>query len=497
MRIKGLTLAALLAFTMVLSSLFTVLALDSGNSAFGQTVHSFLGKLGLNPDLAVPRASQGSGQADLKKINEVYGLIKENYLLDVEDQKLVDGAINGMLNALEDPYSVYMDPKSAQQFNDSIHSSFEGIGAEVTMDNGKVTIVSPFKGSPAEKAGLRPKDQIIKVDGASLEGLDLTQAVLKIRGPKGSSAKLEVLRPGVNDPMIVEVIRDEIPIETVYSEVIERNGKKFGKIEVTQFATETAQHFQKELEKLEAGKMDGLIIDLRGNPGGLLPAVIDMTQLLIPNQGIILQVEDPNGKREVVKSTNKGDKKPYPITVLIDKGSASASEIMAGALQENGYSLVGQNTFGKGTVQNTVPLGDDSQLKMTIAKWLTPSGNWIHKTGLEPNVKIEQPSYFQAAPIHMEKGPLQFDQTGEEVKNLQVILAGLGLPTGRSDGYFDEKTVTAVKAFQKLNNLPLTGTVDEATAKAMQERLLAKMKETENDLQLQAAIQVLEKQVKK
>jgi len=170
---------------------------------------------------------------------------------------------------------------------------------------------------------------------------------------------------------------------------------------------------------------------------------------------------------------------------------------MAGALQENGYPLVGQNSFGKGTVQNTVPLGDDSQLKMTIAKWLTPSGKWIHKKGLEPNVNIEQPAYFQAAPIHMEKGPLQYDQTGEEVRNLQKILAGLGFPTGRSDGYFDEKTVTAVKAFQKLNNLPLTGKVDEATAKAMQERLLEKMKERENDLQLQAAIQVLEKQVKK
>lgn len=497
MRIKGLTLAALLAFTVVCSSLFTVVALDSENSAIGQTVHSLLGKWGLvTGNSSIPNTNKDVSSADLRKINEVYSLIKDNYLQKVEDEKLIDGAINGMLGALEDPYSVYMDPKSAKQFNDSIHSAFEGIGAEVTMENGKVTIVSPFKGSPAEKAGLRPKDQITKVDGESLEGLDLTQAVLKIRGPKGSSAKLEVHRPGVKDPMVVEVIRDEIPIETVYSDLIKKDGKTFGIIEVTQFATETAAHFKKELDKLESEKIQGLIIDLRGNPGGLLESVVEMSKLLVPEQGIILQVEDPSGKREVVKSANAA-RKPYPITVLIDKGSASASEIMAGALQENGYSLVGQNSFGKGTVQNTVPLGDDSQLKMTIAKWLTPAGNWIHNKGIEPNVKIEEPPYFFAAPIHLEKGPLQFDQTGEEVRNLQVILHGLGFPAGRSDGYYDEKTVTAVKAFQKLNNLPETGKVDEATAKALQEQLLKKMKDKENDQVLQAAIQVLEKKVKK
>ncbi|RKD21886.1 peptidase S41 [Ammoniphilus oxalaticus] len=495
---KRLTLAALLGVTVALSSLFTAAALGSGDGGIGQTVDQFLGKIGLrNSDTDIPKAGRTASGADLQKINEVYRLIKENYLEDVADEKLIDGAINGMLNALEDPYSVYMDPTSTKEFNDSIHSSFEGIGAEVTLDNGKVTIVSPFKGSPAEKAGLRPKDQILKVDGNSLEGLDLYQAVLKIRGPKGSSAKMEVLRPGVKDPLVVEVVRDEIPIETVYSETIERDGMKLGKLEITQFATETADHFKQELEKLEAQKIDGLLVDLRGNPGGLLPAVVDMAQLLVPDEGVILQVEDPNGNRELIKSSST-KKKPYPITVLIDKGSASASEILAGALQENGYTLVGQHSFGKGTVQNTVPLGDDSQLKMTIAKWLTPSGKWINNDGIEPNVKVEQPAYFEAAPIHLEENKtLQFDQNGEEVRNLQVIMSGLGFPTGRSDGYFDEKTATAVKAFQKLNSLPTSGQVDGQTAKAMQEALLNKMKEPENDLQLQAAIQTITKQVKK
>lgn len=489
---KGIALAAALGLAVALSSFFSATALDAENGGIGQTVGNFLGKIGL--------ANQGQGpssdEANLRKINEVYRLIKENYIENVDDEKLIDGAINGMLNALEDPYSVYMDPKSTKEFNDSIHSSFEGIGAEVTMDNGKVTIVSPFKGSPAEKAGLRPRDQILKVDGESLEGLDLYQAVLKIRGPKGSLAKLEVIRPGVKDPLIIEVVRDEIPIETVHSEWIERDGLKLGKLEIAQFATDTAKRFQEELSKFEQRDLDGLLIDLRGNPGGLLPVVVEIAQQLVPDGGIILQVEDQNGKREKIRSANI-EKKPYPITVLIDKGSASASEILAGALQENGYTVVGQNSFGKGTVQNTVPLGDESQVKMTIAKWLTPSGKWINEEGIKPDIQVEQPDYFSAAPIHLEHGPLRFDQTGEEVRNLQLILSGLGFPTGRSDGYFDKKTVTAVQAFQKLNALPMTGEVDEETAKAMQEALLNKIRDPQHDTQLQVALQTLEKEARK
>ncbi|RXT04062.1 PDZ domain-containing protein [Ammoniphilus sp. CFH 90114] len=497
---KGSTLAALLGLTMVFSSLFTMVAMDSERSVLGQTLSTFLDKVGLtSPAPSAPNIGNRVAPSEaesLKKIYEVYGMIQQNYLEEVDPQKLVDGAINGMINSLEDPYSVYMDPKSAEQFTESIHSSFQGIGAEVTMEGGKVTIVSPFKGSPAEKAGLRPHDQVISVNGESLEGLDLYEAVLKIRGPKGSEAKLEVIRPGLRDALTVIVVRDEIPLETVYSETIKKNGKTFGKIEVTQFSMNTGTRFKEELEKFEKEKVDGLIIDLRGNPGGLLNVVVDMGHLLVPNKGVILQVEDTSGTREVMKSKLDG-KKPYPITVLIDKGSASASEILAGALKENGYKIVGQTSFGKGTVQNSMELEDKSQVKMTIAKWLTPSGGWINKTGVEPTVAIEQPKYFFAAPISLEEGNLKYDQNGEAIHNLQMILEGLGFPAGRTDGYFDEKTVTAVKAFQKLNELPMTGEVDEKTAAMLQEQLVKKIKDPANDLQLQAAIQVLDKEAKK
>jgi carboxyl-terminal processing protease len=496
LQMKGRTLAILLGVTMLLSSFLTVVAVDSKDSLIGQTMSGFIDKIGLNQQAGSSSGDQGTQSANMDKVNEVYRLIQDNYVENVDQQKLIDGAISGMLEALEDPYSVYMDPGSAKQFTDSINSSFQGIGATVTMESGKVTIESTIKGSPAEKAGLLPHDQITSVNEESLEGLDLYEAVLKIRGPKGTKARLQVNRPGLRDTMTVIIVRDDIPIETVYSEKIEKNGKTFGKIEVTQFSTNTGIHFMEELSKFEQQKVDGLIIDMRGNPGGLLNVVVDMGQKLIPDGGIILQVEDSNGQREVIKSTMEG-KKPYPITVLIDKGSASASEILAGALKENGYTVVGQPSFGKGTVQNSVELGDQSQVKMTIAKWLTPSGNWIHKKGIEPTVKIEQPKYFFAVPIVVEGDQsIKFNENSDKVRNVQLIMEGLGFPTGRSDGFFDDKTKTAVSAFQKLHDLPVTGEIDAKTAQRMQEELVKKVKDPANDQQLQAAIQVLVQQTK-
>jgi carboxyl-terminal processing protease len=493
LHIRARSLVTLLGITVVISSFITYLSVDPGGSFIGKTVTGLLNQVGFKEQQAV---SSDTNNQNFNKISEVYQLVQDNYLGDVNNQKLIDGAIKGMLDSLEDPYTVYMDQESAKKFTESINSSFQGIGATVTLEGGKVSIESTIKGSPAEQAGLLPHDKIISVNGESIEGLDLYDAVLKIRGPKGTKAKLEVIRPGLNEPLSVIIIRDDIPIETVYSKTIEKNGLTLGEIEITQFSTNTAVHFVNELAKLEEQKMDGLVIDLRGNPGGLLNIVVEIAEKLIPDKGVILQVEDPNGRREVIKSGDN-TKKDYPIVILIDKGSASASEILAGALKEHGYKLIGQPSFGKGTVQNTVELGDQSQVKMTIAKWLTPAGNWIHKKGIKPDIAIEQPAYFFSLPLVLEEGDaLEFNQNKEQVRNLQVMLEGLGFPAGRKDGYFDEKTQTAVRAFQKVNGLAMTGSVDPQTAAVLQEQLIKKVKDPNNDLQLQAAIQVLLKQVK-
>uniref|UniRef100_UPI003F55A457 S41 family peptidase n=1 Tax=Pseudalkalibacillus nanhaiensis TaxID=3115291 RepID=UPI003F55A457 len=427
---------------------------------------------------------------EFDKIEQTYELITEKYVEDVDKEKLLEGAIQGMVNTLDDPYSVYMDPNTAKQFNDTLESSFEGIGAEVTMMDGYVTIVAPFENSPAEKAGLKPHDQIVAINGESTKGLELYEAVLKIRGKKGTTVKLEVKRAGVSNTLVIEVKRDEIPIETVYSEIIKKDGKKVGHLRITSFSENTAKDFEAHLKQLEDKNIDGLIIDVRGNPGGFLNSVRDIAKPFITKAEPIVQIEARTGEKQRFFS-NTTDKKDYPIVALIDNGSASASEILAAALKEaGGYDVVGVRSFGKGTVQQAVEMDDGSSIKLTMFKWLTPDGNWIHKEGVKPTVKVEQPDFYRANPITIEK-PLEYDMTGEQVKNVQTILKGLGFNPARTDGYFDQKTETAVKAFQNANDLSPTGKVDKDTATMMEKKLLEKIDSGDNDQQLKTALEVL------
>ncbi|UOE76037.1 S41 family peptidase [Parageobacillus thermoglucosidasius] len=429
-------------------------------------------------------------EKELKKVEQAYELIKSRYVEKVDDDKLIQGAIQGMISTLNDPYSVYMDEKTTEQFNESLDSSFEGIGAEVSMIDGKVTIVAPIKNSPAEKAGLKPNDQILRVNGESLEGLDLYEAVLKIRGKKGTTVQLDVLRPGVKDVIKVKVVRDEIPIVTVYDSVKTYNGKKVGYLEVTSFSENTARDFKKKLAKLEEDHIDGLIIDVRGNPGGYLQSVEEILKQFIPKDKPYVQIEERNGDKQRFYSDLTA-KKPYPIVVLIDKGSASASEILAGAMKEaGGYKLVGETSFGKGTVQQAIPMGDGSNIKLTLYKWLTPDGHWIHKKGVKPDVEVKQPDYFHASPLHIEKA-LSFDMNNEQVKNAQQMLKGIGFDPGRTDGYFSKETEAAVKAFQKANKLPTTGKIDKDTADVLQAKVMDAIRNEDNDVQLKTAMKVL------
>lgn len=433
---------------------------------------------------------QSNNTESLEKVEQAYSLIFNSYVEKVEEKKLVEGAIKGMLSTLEDPYSVYMDKETAKQFNDTLQSSFEGIGAEVSTVDGKIMIVSPFKNSPAEKAGLKPNDQILKVDGESIEGLDLYEATLKIRGKKGTTVELEIERKGLREPLKVKVVRDEIPQITVHSDLKKVNGEKVGYLEITSFSEDTSKEFAKELKALEKEGMDSLLIDVRGNPGGLLSSVEEILRELIPKDKPLYQIEERSGEKTRYFSTLEKEK-DYPIGVLANKGSASASEILAGALKEaGGYPIIGEKTFGKGTVQQAVPMGDGSNIKLTLFKWLTPDGNWIHKKGVEPTVEVSQPAIFNTHPIQVEK-PLKLDTNNEQVKNAQEILTGIGLAPGRTDGYFSEETETAVKAFQRKNGMKVTGVIDAKTATALEDAAREEMKKEENDIQLQTALRLL------
>ena len=451
-----------------------------------------LSRLWKSSGLASMAGADSLDEAELDKLLRTYRLIKENYVTPVDDQTLLDGAIQGMVESLEDPHSTYMDPHSAEQFQDSLESSFEGIGAQVIMQNNRVTILAPIKGSPAEKAGLRVNDQILAVNGESLEGLSLTEAVAKIRGPKGSKAELLVARPGLEEPLKITVIRDEIPLETVYAEKI----GAYGLIQITQFSLNTAQRFEEELKRLKEQGIKGLVIDVRGNPGGLLESVVEIADTLLPAKSVIVQVEDKQGNRELTYSS-KRQAVDMPMVILVDEGSASASEILAAALQESGgVPVVGTPTFGKGTVQNTLSLEDGSELKLTVAKWLTPKGNWVHEKGVKPDYEVKQPDYFTAVPLNPST-TLKREMNTLEVKNLQMVLKSVGYSPGRDDGYFDQQTENAVKAFQRLSKLPPTGVVDAETAVRLNQALMERMQDKERDLQLQTALKLLEKRVEK
>lgn len=483
MQFKGRAVLGFVVLGMIASAIVTYIIMSSPLPVFSQNDAKSI--------TSAPNQSQSS-KVDLSKIATTYKLITSKYLEQVDHDKIIDGAINGMLSVLDDPFTVYMDQEEAKEFGEHITSSFQGIGAEVTMENGKVTIVSPIKGSPAEKAGIHSNDVIVSINGEKLDGFTLNQAVMKIRGPKGTQAKLEIIREGLKEPIQLTIIRDDIDIETVYAEMLDNN---IGKLEVTQFSTNTGDRFLEELKKLESQGMKGLIIDVRNDPGGLLDVVIKMASEFVPSGEPIVIVEDRDGNQEPTLS--KGSSKSYPVVVLINKGSASASEILAGALKESGgATLIGEPTYGKGTVQLTFAkeLGDGSNIKMTVFKWLTPHGNWIHKKGIEPDIAVEQPEFFKVAPLS-KKTVLKTGLIGDDVKNLQIMLKAVGFDPGQEDGVFTQKTTEAVKQFQRSVQLKATGEVDEETATKLEKAVLAQIKEPKNDLQLMAAIEELKKQI--
>ncbi|UHA76037.1 S41 family peptidase [Paenibacillus sp. 481] len=480
MAFKGRTVALLVGAAVLVSSTLTMTAMDLPIFASG-------GQASAN--------STGLSQPELHKLNAALSIIESKYYTPVDREKLVNGAVHGMISSLDDPYSSYMEKEEAEQFNTSIEGAFTGIGAEVTTENGQVTVISPIKGSPAEKAGVRPKDVLLSVNGESLKGKTLSEAVAKIRGPKGTKAKLEVLRSGISKPIEIEVVRDQVDMETVYPKMMDG---QIGYIEVRQFAMNTHKRFEEELVKLEKQGMKGLIIDVRNNPGGVLEVVQDMTEHFVPKGKLINQVEYRNKERDKFVSKGTDKVKPYPIAVLTNKGSASASEIIASALKESaGAKIVGEHTFGKGTVQSsyTTKAAEGSLIKVTIAKWLTPEGNWIHQKGLEPDVSVQQPDFYHAAPVSREK-TLKLDMNDADVKNVQVILNGLDYKTDRKDGYFSQGTATALKQFQRAHKLSETGEVDAKTAEQLEQAILVAMRETKNDKQLQKAVETLQKEIR-
>ncbi|EEO3635345.1 S41 family peptidase [Listeria monocytogenes] len=425
---------------------------------------------------------------EFTKLYDVYDEITSKYYKDTKSTTMIDGAINGMVNSLDDPYSTFMSKKESSEFNDTISASFEGIGAEIQEKDGAIVIVSPIKNSPAEKAGLRPQDIITQVDGKSVKGDTATEATQKIRGEKGTKVTLTIQRSNEDKPFDVTITRDEIPIETVYKEM---GSDKIAHVTISTFSETTYDELEKALKSLEKDGMKGLVLDLRGNPGGLLDQAVSISSLFVPDGKIVVQEQDKDGDKSAIKadSSSHGDYKvKVPTTMLIDGGSASASEILAAAAKESGgIKLVGTKSFGKGTVQTATTLSDDSTLKLTIAKWLTPNSEWIHEKGITPDVVVNMPDYATMT-IPSSTKVYKNGDFGDDVKTIETLLKALDYNVGKVDGLYDTDTEYAVQRFQAANKLDVTGIMTGVTTDKLVELTQKHLKETDPQLQKAKAL---------
>ena len=344
-------------------------------------------------------AVDGRSGPEFGKLYTVYQLVKANYVDKTDDDKLIKGAIDGMLASL-DPHSEYLEGSSLQRLDTMIDGSYSGLGLSVVSDDGAVKVISPMRGSPAAAAGVKAGDYITHLDGNLIYGLPLDDAVAKMRGPADSRIRLTVVRPGCDEPIDITVTRGVITLEPVTAKL--QDG--VGVISVNEFSRDVGNYVNQSIAKLKAdsgGKLAGLVLDLRQNPGGSLDEAVALSDLFLTQGDIVSQRGRVASENEYYKAESmfRGDvAKGLPIIVLIDSGSASASEIVAGALQDQHRALImGDRSFGKGSVQSMIRLDRDHAVKLTTARYYTPSGRSVQEGGIEPDIKVPQLSDPDAA----------------------------------------------------------------------------------------------------
>lgn len=320
---------------------------------------------------------------DLMRFFATKRFIESQYVNPVDDGKLMDGAISGMVKSLGDPHSIYLDPSMYRKLQDHTSGSFGGIGVVMGFKDQKVTVMSVMDGTPGQEAGIQPGDEIVAVDGVLSKDIEPEEVAMRIRGEIGTNVVLRIHRQGEDDQDYT-IQRSSIHLQTAAEEMLPDG---IGYIRIASFSEKTGQEFKDCLGRLEGQDMKGLIIDLRGNPGGLINSCVEIANMVVP-KGPIVSVVQRDGTREEHDSKLEASK--YPIVVLIDGNSASASEILAGALQDTqAATLVGTKSYGKGSVQVVIPMNENDALKLTIAKYYTPSGRSIDGTGIEPDVKVD------------------------------------------------------------------------------------------------------------
>ncbi len=368
-----------------------------------------------------PKDGENSG-LDFAPFWKVWGLIEEKYVPAsttaeiINNEEKVYGAIQGLADSLGDPYTVFLPPVESEIFEADIRGNFEGVGMEILAQNGAITVIAPLKESPAAMAGILAGDIVIGIDGKTTNGMTTEDAVNLIRGERNTAITLRIVREGVKEPFEIKIVRAVIDIPTISTKSLP--GGIFV-IELYSFSAQSSNLFRMALREFILSEEDKLLIDLRGNPGGYLESSIDMASWFLPSSAVVVR-EDFGGRKDERVYRSRGYDiftETLPIVILIDEGSASASEILAGALQEHKRALlVGEKSFGKGSVQELIGVTDDTSLKITVARWLTPNGLSISEKGIIPDYKIER------SPQNMADGKdPQLDKAVEILKNWQKI----------------------------------------------------------------------------
>ena len=418
---------------------------------------------------------------DLKKLELVYDTLVNGYVdKNISKDDLINGALKGMAEATGDDETAAID--------ETMTGSFGGIGAELRSENNRVIISNTREGTPAQKIGLQENDAILKVNGEDMEGKSISYVVSKVRGEVGTDVTLTIQR-GTQE-LEVKITRAKIAIETVKG-TVDSTDATIGHVQINSFAKNTAKEVEKAVTDLREKGVKKFIFDVRYNPGGLLDQAIMIANMFVDEGKTILNVENRDGQIKSYKASKDYGtfKITEPYVLLVNEGSASASEILAAALKESADAkLIGKKTYGKGTVQSVIEVGDNAELKYTIAKWLTPNKTWIHKTGIDPTEEVSMPDYYNITIIDTRE-VVKEGAVSDNVKTIETILKGLGYDV-TADGYFDSKTTEAVKEFQKSKGLSETGEVDEKTGTALMSAIRDALKA--NDTQYKAAVKALQ-----
>ena len=372
------------SFMRILTTVAVVVGIFYGGWAVGQ------GRLVLGKDAVYKKTVNPNLAANLDYtgVEQVYDSLRTNFDGKIDPEKLKDGIKEGVAKAAGDPYTEYFNVKAAKAFNEQLSGTFAGIGAELGKDptNNAIIVIAPIAGLPAEKAGMRSKDIIAEIDGKSALDLSISEAVSKIRGPAGTNVKLKLIRDG-SQAVDLDITRQDIKIPSVTSKTLDGN---IGYIKIDRYSDDTTKLATEAANKFKANNIKGMVLDVRGDPGGLLDAAVDISSLWLNNKTVLTERRDG----AVIKTYSSHTKAPLegiPTVLLMDSGSASASEITAGALKDNGAAtLMGTKSYGKGSVQQLINFNDGTFLKVTIARWYTPAGKNIDKEGIAPDVEVKR-----------------------------------------------------------------------------------------------------------